>query len=80
MTPRRCGGLPGAAEQGNAEAESNLGDMYLTGSGVAQDYAEAAQWYRRAAEQGYAPAQFDLGRMYLDARGFRKTTFGRMAG
>ncbi len=52
------------AEQGNADAQYNLGVMYYTGTGVTQDYAEALKWYRLAAEQGYDHAQFKLGWMY----------------
>jgi len=33
-----------AAEQGIAEAQYNLGFMYLYGYGVAQDDAEAVKW------------------------------------
>ena len=43
--------------------------MYNEGQGVPQDYAEAANWYRRAAEQGDAPPQFLLGLMYEKGRG-----------
>ena len=43
--------------------------MYADGEGVAQDYVEAAKWYRRAAEQGDDSAQFNLGRMYADGEG-----------
>ena len=52
-----------AAEQGNADAQFNLGVMYDTGQGVRQDYAQAVQWYRKAAEQGLADAQYNLGVM-----------------
>ena len=52
------------AEQGNANAQHNLGVMYGEGKGVPQDYAEALKWYRKAAEQGYATAQHNLGVMY----------------
>ncbi|MCH8098520.1 MAG: sel1 repeat family protein [Proteobacteria bacterium] len=38
------------AEQGDAEAQFNLGLMYYKGRGVPQDYAEAVKWYRLAAE------------------------------
>ena len=38
------------AEQGDAEAQLNLGVMYGSGWGAAQDYGRAADWYRRAAE------------------------------
>ena len=55
------------AEQGHAQAQYNLGVMYLVGNGVAQDNAEAMKWYRKAAEQEVAFAQHMLGFMY--ARG-----------
>jgi uncharacterized protein len=35
--------------------------MYETGQGVAQDYAEAVKWHRKAAEQGDPRAQHNLG-------------------
>ena len=43
--------------------------MYYNGQGVQRDYAEAANWVRRAAEQGYAPAQADLGVLYWNGQG-----------
>ena len=43
--------------------------MYENGQGVAQNYAEAVKWYRKAAEQGYAEAQFNLGVMYETGEG-----------
>ena len=46
-----------AAEQGNANAQYNLGLMYEEGLGVAKDGAEAMRWFRKAAEQGYAKAK-----------------------
>lgn len=57
------------AEQGNANAQNQLGVMYHFARGVPQDYAEAAQWLRLAAEQGNAAAQFNLGLMYSLGRG-----------
>ena len=42
------------ADEGVARAQFNLGVMYAKGQGVAQDYAEAAKWYRLAADQGHA--------------------------
>ena len=48
------------AEQGNADAQYNLGVMYYNGRGVRQDYAEAVKWYRQAAEQGYPQAQYNF--------------------
>jgi len=58
-----------AAEQGNAQAQYNLGDLYDHGRGVPQDYAQAAFWYRKAAEQGNAASQFMLGDLYRQGQG-----------
>ena len=58
-----------AAEQGIADAQTNLGYMYEKGQGVLQDYAEAVKWYRLAAEQGHAKAQTNLGLMYDNGNG-----------
>jgi hypothetical protein len=44
--------LVSAAEQGDAEAQYNLGLMYLEGLGVKQDNVEAYAWIRTAAAQG----------------------------
>ena len=41
------------AEQGDADAQNNLGVMYGEGSRVPQDHAEAVRWFRMAAEQGH---------------------------
>ena len=68
QTPR-IDALRALAEQGDAEAQRNLGIMYDNGQGVPQDYAEAARWFRLAADQGVASAQFNLGVMYDDGRG-----------
>jgi hypothetical protein len=57
------------ADQGNANAQNFLGDMYYRGRGVPQDYAEAVKWYRKAANQGLADAQNNLGVMYRLGRG-----------
>ena len=58
-----------AAEQGNVDAQYNLGLMYAKGKGVTQDYKEAVKWYLIAAEQGYAGAQHNLGNMYARGEG-----------
>ncbi|MDP7426472.1 MAG: sel1 repeat family protein, partial [Rhodospirillales bacterium] len=46
------------AEQGDADAQNNLGSMYDQGQGVLQDYKTALKWYTLAAEQGDADAQY----------------------
>jgi TPR repeat protein len=57
------------AMQGNAEAQTSLSRLYYYGWGVPQDYAEAAQWLRKAADQGYARAEAGLGTIYYEGHG-----------
>ncbi len=57
------------AEMGYAPAQYDLGVVYAKGRGVAQDYVEAAKWYRLAADQGYATAQYSLGGLYATGQG-----------
>jgi TPR repeat protein len=57
------------AEQGNAQARSNLGVRFAHGLGVTQDYKEAVKWFRLSAEQGEAEGQYNLGVMYAKGLG-----------
>ena len=57
------------AEQGDAEAQYNLGVRYHFGEGVAQDDQQAVAWFRKAAEQGHANAQLKLGVSYAQGEG-----------
>jgi len=57
------------AEEGDPQAQDELGVMYETGHGVPPNFDEAVKWYRRAADQRYAPAERNLGRMYEDGHG-----------
>lgn len=52
------------ARQGDARAQTYVGEIYEKGLGVAPDYALAAVWYRKAADQGDARAQVNLGHLY----------------
>lgn len=61
------------ANDGNAEAQFQLGLVYETGSDGGQDYAEAAQWYRKAADAGYPGAQNNLGGLYLRGLGVEQS-------
>ena len=60
------------AEQGNEDAQFNLGVMYDDGRGVKQDDFEAVKWFRKAAEQGDASAQLYLGAMYGKGLGVKQ--------
>jgi uncharacterized protein len=57
------------AEKGNPRAEFFLGEMYLSGSGLPQDYAQALKWANAAADKRSADAQYTLGVMYDSGRG-----------
>ena len=61
-----------AAEEGNAEAQLNLGICYELGHGTPLDHTEAVKWYRKAAEGGNAEAQLNLAICYEYGRGVRK--------
>jgi hypothetical protein len=58
-----------AANNGHAGAQSVLGAIYESGTGVSQDFAAAAKWYAKAAAQGDAGAQRSLGDCYFSGRG-----------
>ena len=58
-----------AAERGGAEAQNNLGLIYVLGRGVPKDDAEAMKWFGRAAAQGYSPAQTNLAELRRQGRG-----------
>jgi TPR repeat protein len=54
------------ADQGDAQAQYNLGVLYDNGQGVPQDNGEAMKWYRKAADQGEARGQNNLANMYVN--------------
>ena len=58
------------ANQGDAEAQYQLGVIYGRGNAAApEDDVEAAKWYRKAAEQGHEAAQARTALMYAYACG-----------
>jgi TPR repeat protein len=50
-----------AADQGDAFAQAAVGSMYDLGKGVAQDYTEAAKWFRMAASVTFGTQQQKIG-------------------
>jgi hypothetical protein len=60
------------ADQGDAEAQWQMGLRFHNGEGVPHDDAQAMQWFQRAAEQGHVTAQGALGAYYFAARGVPK--------
>ncbi len=53
-----------AAEDGDAEAQNYVGEIFERGLGREPDYETAAKWYAKAAEQGFSAAQINLGQLY----------------
>ena len=62
--------LMNRAEQGDANAQYDLGECYWNGTdGVTQDFRMAAYYYELAADQGHIEAIYSLGFCYANAKG-----------
>ncbi|MDF1691083.1 MAG: caspase family protein [Zhongshania sp.] len=57
------------AEQGDAEAQLAVGEIFEKGLGAEPNYEAAVLWYQKAAAQGNKSAQFNLGTMYEQGLG-----------
>jgi TPR repeat protein len=60
------------ANNGDTNAQLNLGRCYWKGQGIAQDYKEAVKWFTKAAEQGNADAQYILGIMFYNGQSVKQ--------
>ncbi|MEM1230758.1 MAG: caspase family protein [Pseudomonadota bacterium] len=58
-----------AAEAGDANAQTNVGEIFEKGLGTTPNYEAALIWYRKAAAQGDTRAQFNLGTLYEQGLG-----------
>ena len=58
-----------AANQGDSDAQNNLGFLYAHGQGVPQDYKEAVQVLPPRGRQGNPNAQCNLGLLYNQGHG-----------
>jgi hypothetical protein len=52
------------AESGDAEAQYNIGWMYLNGYGLMMNDSKALEWWQRASDQGYTDASFSIAMLY----------------
>jgi hypothetical protein len=57
------------ADQGDPDAQWQMGVRYHNGEDVPQDDAQAMSWFERAADQGQIDAQSHLGAYYWAGRG-----------
>ena len=60
------------AEEGDAEAQNELGDCYYFGEKIEEDIDQAVIWYLKAASQGNDDAQYSLGWCYENGEGVEK--------
>jgi len=61
------------AEQGSAKAQSGLGTLYYTGSGVIKDFDRARELFIAAAQKNVPQAQMFLSLMYRRGDGVRQS-------
>ena len=57
------------AKAGDAASQEAVGLAYANGKGVTKDYAQAADWFRKAADQGFEKAQHNLAVCYENGQG-----------
>lgn len=60
------------AEEGDAEAQAYVGEIFEKGVGGNPDYLSAIQWYKKSAEQGFVRGQINLGYLYEKGLGVKK--------
>lgn len=57
------------AEKDNADAQYNIGIMYMKGIGVEQNDKQALIWFKRASALDNTDAMYNLGVLYMQGRG-----------
>lgn len=60
------------AQQGDVEAEIDVGAMYLAGNGVAKDHLQAGKWFLAAARTGNIGGEVDIGGLFASGDGIQK--------
>lgn len=63
------------AEQGNPQAQTQLGTLILQGQGVEKNLEEGVAWYVKAANQGSAEAQNKLGLLFNLTKDFHQASY-----
>ncbi|MBI5383391.1 MAG: sel1 repeat family protein [Verrucomicrobia bacterium] len=61
-----------AADKGDAHDKFALGKKFRDGVEVAQNFTNAAVWFRKASEAGHAKAQYQLALSYREGHGVAK--------
>lgn len=58
-----------AADNGDLQAQFEMGELYLRGDRVEKDTDEALQWFEMASIKGHPGAQYQLGLMHYQGEG-----------
>ncbi len=58
-----------SAEEGHPEAQTSLGTLYFSGTGVQQNYREALKWYERVSSQNDPDALKNMAEIYTHGLG-----------
>ena len=66
---QRIQALEISAEQGQPEAQFELGNLYIIGGEVTVDLEKTLHWFTLAGEQSNFNAQYNLGVMYMNGQG-----------
>ena len=69
QTPGLDPALLAKANAGDTAAQISVGEKFVSGTDVAQDYKQAADWYLKAAKQGNVAGEIHLADLYRDGRG-----------
>jgi uncharacterized protein len=62
--PANFAALTSQAERGDAQAQTDLGNIYLDSRSVLNDYTKGISWLRKAADQDFVPAENALSNTY----------------
>lgn len=62
-----------SAEQEHPQAQAELGNSYLQGRGVVQNFPLAADWFKKAAQNGVPKAMYQLGKMSMSGWGMKQS-------
>ena len=56
------------AEQGNSEAQYQLGQLYYSGEKLRKNFKVAFEWYKKAAESRHVLAQRMVAEMFVSGK------------
>ena len=61
-----------AADEGDMQAQFEMGDLYYQGERIEQDLDTALEWFEEASVQGHPAAQYRLGLMHYQGEGVER--------